>query len=144
MKSKDKDTRIIIRNLTELAKSVVNMQAQLSQGKGPDPLETNLPPEFIKAWIHLFACLINWRPETMRVAVRHANKCCSAVNKAYHLLLQNIDGKLLTEFRAVLPSELLVFLAKGLLDGVTGEQETIIETYWSYYHQIVRIGSPLK
>ncbi|KAI8947880.1 cora-like Mg2+ transporter protein-domain-containing protein [Xylaria longipes] len=137
MKSNDKIAHKIIAKLTVIAKLAITMQGQLSRGKGPDPLEARLPPEFVKAWVHVFTCLINWRPETISVALKQARKCEHTISKAYRLVLQNIDGKALVELRAVLPSELLVFLAKRLLDGVAGEQGTIIETYWAYYNQLV-------
>ncbi|RYC58866.1 hypothetical protein CHU98_g7346 [Xylaria longipes] len=144
MKSNDKIAHKIIAKLTVIAKLAITMQGQLSRGKGPDPLEARLPPEFVKAWVHVFTCLINWRPETISVALKQARKCEHTISEAYRLVLQNIDGKALVELRAVLPSELLVFLAKRLLDGVAGEQGTIIETYWAYYNQLVGTVLPIQ
>ncbi|RYP04006.1 hypothetical protein DL765_010347 [Monosporascus sp. GIB2] len=124
--------------LIDTSKKAAQVRQQLSYGKGPDPLEIQLPENFIKAWYYLLSCLLNmtWDSVTIQSVQKYARRCQKELDSAYGALLGEEAGKRLWELRAVLPSEMTPFLARRVLEDVTGEQHTVNEAYWERFRQL--------
>jgi hypothetical protein len=125
--------------LTETARKAAQVRQQLSHGKGPDPFEVQLPENFINAWYYLLSCMLymTWNSVSIQSAHKYARRCQSELDKAYGARLGEEQGLRLLGLRAVLPSELTVLLARRVLEDVTGEQQTVTETYWEYFRELV-------
>lgn len=132
-----RDTRRTIEVLTETATRAIQIQAQLSKGRGPNPIETNLPSEFSNAWYYLLACQLHWHHDTMDVARKQARRRQQQLDRAYYLLVSKFEGKKLAELRGVLPHEFMIFLLKRALKDFTVEQPNLSESYWEYYTELV-------
>jgi hypothetical protein len=132
----------IIGVLTDAATRAIEMQAQLSRGKGPDPFDVTLPSEFTKAWYHLFACILLWKWDALDSSWKHARKCKRELEKAYDALMSKSKGKELLEMKSLLPIDLAVFCIKTVLDGIPNDQPDICEAYWEYHTELVRSAIP--
>jgi hypothetical protein len=137
MDGNGKELKRAIEILTSTATRAIKIQAQLSKGKGPDPMEIRLPSAIVKAWYHFLICQLQWHPYTMETAHKQALKCQRQLNQAYHLIVQTFEGKKLNELRAVLPAEFIIFLLKRALQDFTKQQPNILESYWDYYTEMV-------
>lgn len=129
--------------LIEISKKAMQVRQQLSHGKGPDPLEVQLPGNFIKAWYYLLSCILNmdWDPVTIQSAQKYARRCQKELDKAYDALLGEKEGTRLWKLRAVLPCEMTVFLARRVLEDVASEQQTVGATYRERVRELVRLQS---
>lgn len=140
--SKMKET---IRLLLKIARFCINMQAQLSKGKGPDPAETKLPAtEFVNAWFVLFICLLHLTDEMVGIARKKATKCERCLRRAMEITTTKFQGKPLPQLRAPVPSELSVLFAYRVLQDMTGDMPAVSNTYWNYFTQLVGCISNLK
>ena len=137
MDNKVKELRRAVDVLTSTATRAIEIQAQLSKDKGPNPMETNLPPEIVKAWYYLLICQLQWHPRTMDKSLKQAQKCQQQLGKAYKSILTTFQGKKLIEMRAVLPSEFMTFLVRRAMEGFTNGKPVLLESYWDYYAELV-------
>ena len=137
MKRITERTRGTVEVLMRIARVSIDMQAQLSKGKGPNPAETNLPVEFVKAWFHLLICQLNMTGETISAARGKAYKCEKNLDTAIETVMTKYDGKPLSELRAPIPSELSVFFIYQILQDMTGDLPGVSSSYWEYFTQLV-------
>jgi len=138
MKRNTRHIQVTLETLMRIARVSIDMQAQLSNGKGPNPIETNLPVEFIKSWFHLLICHLNLTQEAISIARRKALKCESDLDAAIEAVMTKFEGKPLPELQAPIPSELSVFFIHQVIQDMTGDSPSISNTYWEYFSQLVR------
>jgi len=137
MKRNTRQIQLTLETLMRIARVSIDMQAQLSKGKGPNPTETNLPVEFIKSWFHLLICQLNLTQETISTARRKALKCESDLDAAMESVMTKFEGKPLPELRAPIPSELSAFFIHQVIQDMTGDLPSISDSYWEYFSQLV-------
>jgi hypothetical protein len=123
--------------LMRIARFCIDRQAQLSRGKGPNPAETNLPIEFVRAWFHLLLCQLNLTQETISTARKKASRCEDDLVKAMEAVMTKFEGKPLPELRAPVPSELSVFFVHRVLQDMTADLPGVSNSYWEYFTQLV-------
>jgi hypothetical protein len=129
--------RQTVQTLMGIARFCIDMQAQLSKSKGPNPAETNLPVEFVRAWFHLLICQLNLTQETISTARRKASRCENHLHTAIEAVMTKFEGKPLPELRAPVPSELSVFFVHQVLQDMTGDLPGVSNSYWEYFTQLV-------
>ena len=113
------------------------MKAHLSNGNAPSPEMFPIPPDALRAWHHLFLCLLFWSPEDMNSSLGNAKKCFKFLRKAYRDIMKNPNAKDLEETEAVLPKHLLGIITSRVLADFTGSQPDLLESYWEYFGQLV-------
>ena len=138
MKRNTGQIRKVVRILMRVARICIDMQAQLSEGKGPNPAQTNLPVEFVRAWFHLLICQLNLTRETISTARRQASRCENHLRAAIDAVMTKFEGKPLRKLRAPVPSELSVFFVHQVLQNMTGDLPDVLKVYSEYFPKLVR------
>jgi hypothetical protein len=129
--------RKTVRILMRIARVCIDMQAQFSKGKGPNPAETSLPVDFVRAWLYLLICQLNLTQDTSSTARSKALRCEIHLGTAIRAVMTKFEGKPLPEMRAPVPSELSVFFVYQVLQDMTGDLPGVSSSYWEYFTQLV-------
>lgn len=129
--------RYALNVLDEISKLGKQLRNQLSAGKGPDPTQTDIPQEFVRAWYHALLCMLYWSPQNMESAYKQSQSCRRALLSARRKMLKRQDGPTLRNLEAVLPTGILVFMLHSLLDDFTKEYPKTRAVYWEYYAELV-------
>lgn len=123
----------------ELGLLAADIQAQLSNGKGPDPQSVTLPSEFVSCWHHLVIGLLHWNEERPKSSQGHFKRSLEKLSSGYALMLSSFQGKRLQEMRAAMPSDLAVFLVSNLLRDIPLNSPDILAGYEDSLEKIVSI-----
>lgn len=128
-------TLSVLREISDLGKQ---LRTLLSAGKGPDPTETDIPRDFIRAWYHALLCMLYWSPLNMEAAFKQSQSCRRFLLSARRKLLKVPGGSSLRDLEVVLPTGILVFMAHSLLKDVTQQYPQTRAACWEYYAGLVR------
>ncbi|PYI02686.1 hypothetical protein BO78DRAFT_472434 [Aspergillus sclerotiicarbonarius CBS 121057] len=112
------------------------LQAQLSSGKGPDPTQTDIPREFVRAWYHALLCMLYWSPRDMEPAYKQSQACWKFLVLGRKKLLKRSDVRNVRELEAVLPTGLLIFMADSLVNDFTEQFPTTKVAYLEYFTEL--------
>ncbi|USP74004.1 hypothetical protein yc1106_01278 [Curvularia clavata] len=126
------EMRETVHTLMRAARLCIDMQAQLSKGKGPNPTETNLPVYFVRAWFDLLICQLNLTQGNISIARKRALSFEQNIDAGIEVVMMHYEGKTLPELRALVPSELSVFFAHRVLQDMTGDFPNVLDTYRKY------------
>ena len=122
----------LLKKLTMLAKDMPRLREQLAQGKGPDPVEVDLPLDFAKSWIYLLLCHIHGRSETGHRACNHLRKHCGLFKNGLDAVGTVVNGKPFAELYAPLPSDILPLFVKRMLPAPDSNFPRLVDTYKIY------------
>lgn len=134
-----KSRRYLFRSLDVLDK-ISNLgkqlRAQLSAGKGPDPTQTEVPRGFVRAWYHSLLCVLYWSPLDMELAYKQARTSYNLLISSRRKILKRQDGGSLRDLEVILPTGLLLFMIRSLLNDVTEQFPNIKDAYCEYYDEL--------
>ena len=91
----------------------------------------------MRAWFDLLVCQFNLNQRTISAARKKALSCEQNIEAAIEDLMLDYEGKALPNLRALVPSDLSVFLSYRVLQDMTGDFSDISDTYWKYYMHLV-------
>lgn len=128
--------------LGKVAKKAMQIQHQLSYGKGPNPREIKLPVNFVRAWYYLLSSILNmtWTPDANQRALKYARRFERELDTGYDIVFGGQDqGRRLLEVRSVLPAELPVLLIRRVIEGVDGSNPSTEKACWDYFGKLVSL-----
>ncbi|KAF6828652.1 mg2+ transporter [Colletotrichum musicola] len=122
---------MIRKALRQLALPVMAFKRILSHAGPTDSLETDVPLDLIRAWLHLVMGLIYASHETHSWE-DHLEVADSLVKSGMKLVMERLSNLNLLERSSVLPLEVVSMLSYGLLSNTSGKFAGISDTYSEY------------